>query len=90
MNRSFSLLNLLLGIAIVVSPGVALGQSQAEQVRPMSVVPTDEPALAPRPLVRSAGIGPQSLVLPISSERKTTPSASILNALDVESPLSPR
>jgi hypothetical protein len=89
MNRSFSLLNLLLGLAIVVSPGMVLGQPQEESVRPMSVVPTDEPALAPRPFARSVDIGPQS-VLP-TNQRKTTPSASTLNAdaPDFKSPLSP-
>jgi hypothetical protein len=90
MNRSFSLLNFLLGLAIVVSPGMALGQPREESVRPMSVVPTDEPALAPRPLARSADIGTQS-VLPISNQGKTTPSASTLNANapDFTSPFSP-
>jgi hypothetical protein len=91
MNRSFSLLHLLLGLAIIVSPGVALGQPQEESIRPMSVVPTDEPALAPRPFARNTDVGSQSLVLPISNQGKTTPSASTLNANapDFKSPLSP-
>lgn len=89
MKHTFSLLNLLLGLTIVISPGMALGQPQEESVRPVSVVPTDEPALAPRPLTRSANIGTQS-VLP-THQGKTTPSASTLNAnaLDFKSPLSP-
>jgi hypothetical protein len=93
MNRSFALLNLWLGIAIVVSPGIAFGQPQEEPVRPMSVVPTDEPALAPRPLVRGDAQEQQSLVPTISNEGKTTQLDSIRNGLDLhllQSQLSPR
>ena len=90
MNRSFSLLNLLLGIAVVVSPGMAFSQPQEEPVRPMSVVPTDEPALAPRPLLRGDNKEQQSQVPAISSEGKTTQLDSIHNGLDLQSQLSPR
>jgi hypothetical protein len=90
MNRSFSLLNLWLGIAIVVSPGMAFSQTQEEPIRPMSVVPTDEPALAPRPLLRGDAQEQQSLVPAISNEGKTTQPDSIRNVLELQSQLSPR
>jgi hypothetical protein len=93
MNRSFALLNLWLGIAIVVSPGMAFSQPQEEPARPMSVVPTDEPALAPRPLLRGDAQEQQSLVPTISNEEKTTQPDSIRNGLDLhllQSQLSPR
>jgi hypothetical protein len=92
MNRSFSLLNLWLGIAIVVSPGIAFSQPLEESVRPMSVVPTDEPELAPRPLplLRRDDQEQQSLVPAISNEGKTTQPDSIRKVLDLQSQLSPR
>ena len=93
MNRSFSLLNLCLGIGIAGASlaMVAFAQPQEElPVRPMSVVPTDEPALAPKPLSRSEGEGQQSLVPMESAKEKTTQPVSIPNALDFQSHLSPR
>jgi hypothetical protein len=90
MNRPFSLLNLCLGLGIVSVPGLALAQFQEEQVRTMSVVPTDEPALAPKPLSRSEDQRQQSLVPTKSTEEKTTQSVSIPRALDFQPHLSPR
>jgi hypothetical protein len=97
MNRPLSLLNLCLGLGIVGVPGLALAQFQEEQVRPIeeqvrpiSVVPADEPALAPKPLLRSEDGGQQSLVPTKSTEEKTTQSVSIPRALDFQPHLSPR
>jgi hypothetical protein len=91
MNRSFSLLNLCLGLGIVGVPGLALAQLHEDvPVSPMSVVPADEPALAPKPLSRSEYRGQQSLVPTKSTEEKTTQSVSIPRALDFQPHLSPR
>jgi hypothetical protein len=87
MKRS-SLLNLWLGIVIVASPGMAFSQPQGEAVRPMSVVPTDEPALAPSPL-RRGNQEQQSLGSKVSNEGKTTQSVPP-TMLDLQSQLSPR
>ncbi len=93
MNLSFSLLNLCLGIGIAGASMamVAFAQPQEElSVRPMSVVPADEPALAPKPLGRGEDEGQQSLVPTESTKEKKTQPVSIPNALDFQSPLSPR
>jgi hypothetical protein len=90
MNRSFSVLNLCLGIGIVGAPGLALAQFQEEQVRPMSVVPTDEPTLAPKPLSRSEDDRQRSLVPTKSTQEKTTQPVSIPSTPDLQPHLSPR
>jgi hypothetical protein len=87
MNRS-SFLSLWLGIFIVASPGMAFSQPQGEAVRPMSVVPTDEPALAPSPL-RRGNQEQQSLAPKASNQGKTTQSVTP-TALNLQSQLSPR
>jgi hypothetical protein len=87
MNRS-SFLSLWLGLVIVASPGMAFSQPQGEAVRPMSVVPTDEPALAPSPLLRG-NQEQQSLAPKAFNEGKTTQSVTP-TALNLQSQLSPR
>lgn len=88
MNRS-SFLSLWLGIVIVASPGMAFSQPQAEAVRPMSVVPTDEPALAPSPLLRGNAQEQQSLAPKAFNQGRTTQSVTP-TALDLQSQLSSR
>jgi hypothetical protein len=88
MNRSF-LFSLWLSLAVVASPGIAFSQPQGEAVRPMSVVPTDEPALAPSPLRR--GNAQEQQVPKVSNAGKTTQSdvTSTATALDLQSQPSP-
>jgi hypothetical protein len=87
MNRSFLLLSLLIGISFANAPVMASAQPRGEQVRPMSVVPTDEPALAPRPLRRSASKEQPALFQTVSNEEQRAQLNSIGNSLDLKSPL---
>jgi hypothetical protein len=91
MNRSFFLLSLLLGVSFANVPVLASAQPRGAQVRPMSVVPTDEPALAPRPLRRSASSASKeqpALFQTVSNEDQRAQPNSIGNSFDLKSPLS--